>query len=69
MELTEELILDPGERVKAVIADGSSLAQINHSLPLNRYYRSLNEMYRMAGVYVHDDDLEAALKLYIRFSR
>lgn len=32
-----------------------------------RYYRSLNEIYRVAGFYVEEKNFEKALSLYIRF--
>lgn len=38
------------------------------SVPLRRYYRSLNEMFRMGEVYVEEGDIESGLTLFIRFT-
>ncbi|VDD91986.1 unnamed protein product [Enterobius vermicularis] len=59
------LHLDPVKRMKTLM--DSTAIELNPSIPLNRYYRSLNEIYRVAGFYVEEKNFEKALSLYIRF--
>uniref|UniRef100_A0A0N5AMF8 MPN domain-containing protein n=1 Tax=Syphacia muris TaxID=451379 RepID=A0A0N5AMF8_9BILA len=66
MDESIRLRLDPVGRLKAVM--NVSIPDINFSVPLNRYYRSLNEVYRTAGFCVEENDLERAISLYIRFA-
>lgn len=60
---------DAQEMVRSIINDASSAMTISPAVPISRYYRSLDEMIRMATVYASDHDEVSALKLYVRFCR
>uniref|UniRef100_A0A1I7X7B4 USP8_dimer domain-containing protein n=1 Tax=Heterorhabditis bacteriophora TaxID=37862 RepID=A0A1I7X7B4_HETBA len=56
------------ERMRSLIASANSL-KINSHVPLNRYYRSMIEMHRMAHLYLESNNFEKALVLLVRFCR
>ncbi|VDN33942.1 unnamed protein product [Gongylonema pulchrum] len=57
---------DPSARMQNTLR--MAVAQeVNAAVPINRYYRSLNEMYRVAGFCVEDKDYERAFIYYMRF--
>ncbi|VDN04515.1 unnamed protein product [Thelazia callipaeda] len=61
-----EVICDPNLRMRRTL--NMAVAQeVNQSIPINRYYRSLNEIYRVAGFCMEDKDYEKAFIYYMRF--
>uniref|UniRef100_A0A914UKB3 MPN domain-containing protein n=1 Tax=Plectus sambesii TaxID=2011161 RepID=A0A914UKB3_9BILA len=66
LKISPDLLRDPGKRIKWVAAHGDAPV-ISASVPLNRYYRSLSEMHRMAGIHLAEKDGERAFILYLRF--
>ncbi|VDK56933.1 unnamed protein product [Anisakis simplex] len=58
--------LDPVERLHSLTRTAKP-PDINVAVPINRYYRSLVEMFRIAGHCVQSNEFEAAFKYYMRF--
>uniref|UniRef100_A0A914ZK12 MPN domain-containing protein n=1 Tax=Parascaris univalens TaxID=6257 RepID=A0A914ZK12_PARUN len=66
MTVEMHLLLDPAERMRTVLKMATP-HNVNSAIPINRYYRSLNEMYRAAGYCLQDSDFEKAFIYYMRF--
>jgi len=57
---------DAPERLKS-LAESAADFKVDHNIPIRRYFRSGNEMIKMAEVYFSEDNLEAAYFLYLKF--
>ncbi|VIO86968.1 Uncharacterized protein BM_BM9636 [Brugia malayi] len=66
MERSVDVICDPRLRMR-IILNMAATQEVSPSVPINRYYRSLNEMYRVAGFCIEDKDYERAFIYYMRF--
>lgn len=59
-----DLVLNPVERLRQMT---NCTIQVNSAIPINRYYRSLGECYRVAGFYIQSEEYERAFLLIMRF--
>lgn len=59
-----DLVLHPEERLRRMT---NCTIQVNPTIPINRYYRSLGECYRVAGFYLQSEEYERAFLLIMRF--
>ncbi|CAG9538915.1 unnamed protein product [Cercopithifilaria johnstoni] len=66
MERSIDVICDPNLRMRITL-DMAVAQEVSPTVPINRYYRSLNEMYRVAGFCIKDKDYERAFIYYMRF--
>ncbi|EJD74925.1 hypothetical protein LOAG_17833 [Loa loa] len=66
MERTVDVICDPNLRMRITL-NMAATQEVSPAVPINRYYRSLNEMYRVAGFCIEDKDYERAFIYYMRF--
>jgi len=57
--------LDAKARLKR-LAESANIS-IDSNIPIRRYYRSGNEMLRMAKVYAAEGNIEAAYVLYLKY--
>jgi len=58
--------LDPNERLRALFAKGEQV-DIDYGVPARRYFRSCQELMRMAGVYYDEKNFENSYILYAKF--
>ncbi|VDO25246.1 unnamed protein product [Onchocerca flexuosa] len=63
-----DVICDPNLRMRITL-NMASTQEVSPTVPINRYYRSLNEIYRVAGFCMEDKDYERAFIYYMRFVR
>lgn len=63
---TEDMSKDPALRVKNLSALGSAV-EVDHNIPIRRYFRSGMEMTRMADIYMEEGNLENAFILYSKY--
>ncbi|VDK83681.1 unnamed protein product [Onchocerca ochengi] len=66
MEQNIDVICDPSLRMRITL-NMASTQEVSPTVPINRYYRSLNEIYRVAGFCMEDKDYERAFIYYMRF--
>uniref|UniRef100_A0A0R3RR83 MPN domain-containing protein n=1 Tax=Elaeophora elaphi TaxID=1147741 RepID=A0A0R3RR83_9BILA len=66
MERNVDVIRDPNLRMRITL-NLATIQEVSPTVPINRYYRSLNEMYRVAGFCIKDKDYERAFIYYMRF--
>jgi len=58
--------MEPNERLRALFAKGEQV-DINYGVPVRRYFRSCQELIRMAGIYYDEENLENSYILYAKF--
>ncbi|XP_050694007.1 STAM-binding protein-like isoform X3 [Eriocheir sinensis] len=58
--------LEPANRIKQLCSQGNTIV-VDVKIPLRRYFRSGQEMVRMANVYADEGSLENAFILYMKF--
>ncbi|KAM3725494.1 STAM-binding protein-like [Dirofilaria immitis] len=66
MEQSIDVICDPSLRMRITL-NMAATQEVSPTVPINRYYRSLNELYRVAGFCMDDKDYERAFIYYMRF--
>jgi STAM-binding protein len=59
-------IVEPDKRLKQLVLSGSNIS-VDPNQNILRYYRSGNELYRMAKVYMNEGNFENAYILFLRF--
>jgi len=57
---------EPGTRLR-LLADASADFKVDSNIPIRRYFRSGQEMIKMAEVYLQEASLEAAYVLYMKY--
>ncbi|XP_063969072.1 STAM-binding protein-like [Lytechinus pictus] len=66
MALVHDPSIDPGQRVRSLAEHGSNII-VDTSMPIRRYFRSGQEMIRMANVYYEEGNWESAFILYSKY--
>ncbi|XP_072165425.1 STAM-binding protein-like A [Diadema setosum] len=64
--VTQDPSQEPSQRVRLLAEHGSAIT-VDHAVPIRRYFRSGQEMIRMANVYYEENNWESAFVLYSKY--
>eukprot|EP00057_Strongylocentrotus_purpuratus_P032761 XP_788766.1 PREDICTED: STAM-binding protein-like A [Strongylocentrotus purpuratus] len=66
MVMQQDPSIEPGQRVRSLAEHGSNIV-VDGNLPIRRYFRSGQEMIKMANIYYEEGNWESAFILYSKY--